>query len=483
MPKNNKFADDGLVTDFAVHVKGRVANLEDRGDGWDSSISSLNSRGDGWDGSVTDLTSLIQGEAQNRANAITALANAVSDDIQAHADYADGRYAKKADLVPPGRKATIRHVEGVSGSPTYEVIRVSAGALNLKKIYQPLANAQGIAQNHNKGVTWDTFQDLKRKYGYTAIVNSDSWVGTDGSTWDTANFVRPVGLQIIDGRAIQNFGLGGSELTGSDLESLVVKYDGTVIPARASDNKTAQSYVDEGAYFSIGYGPILCENGILRNWQNDVRFSGFNANLSGRTIFGQAANGDFIFIIVKGQSGVSGIKGNAMGQLAVQEGCQIAIVLDGGGSTQTLWKGYNIRPSTDAEGFRRVNSMVVITAPEANDYDTGDIEVALNSNVTGAMMPGKPSAFLRQVNERVYFTLNAVTSVPFDAWHRLRDTPLDRIYESVGRVEMRGVLTGSEGLPIGASFANDTGMFSVRLKVSGTTSYVGGTLTWATQFA
>ena len=476
MPKNNKFADDGLVTDFAVHVKGRVASLEDRGDGWD--------------GSVTDLTNLIQTEGRNRANAISALGDAVSADLQGHADYAEGRYAKKADLVPPVRRATIRHVEGSGGTPTYEVIRVSAGALNLKKIYQPLANAQGIAQNHGKGVTWDSFRDLTRKYGYTAIVNADSWVGTDGGTWDTANFVRPVGLQIIDGRAIQNFGLGGSDLTGSDLEALVVNYDGTVVPARASDGKTAQDYVNEGAYFSVGYGPILCENGVLRNWQNDVRFSGFATNVSGRTIFGQAANGDFIFIVVKGVSGVSGIAGNAMGQLAVQEGCRIAVVLDGGGSTQVTWKGYNIRPSTDVEGFRRVNSMLVIAAPESNDYDTGDIEVELdgggatNAVITGPLMSGKPSAFLRQVNERVHFTLNASTEIPFDAWHQLRSTPLDRIYESAGRVEMRfGMFAGSEGTPITASFANDTGALSVRKKISDTTSNVCGTMTWAAQFA
>ena len=475
MPKNNKFADDGLVTDLAVHVKGRVASLEDRGDGWD--------------GSIADLTDLIQTEGQDRTNAISALGDAFSADLQDLADYAEGQYAKKADLVPPVRRATIRHVEGSGGTPTYEVIRVSAGALNLKKIYQPLANAQGIAQNHGKGVTWDSFRDLTRKYGYTAIVNADSWVGTDGSTPDTANFVRPVGLQIIDGRAIQNFGLGGSELNGSDLEALVVKYDGTVVPARASDSKTAQDYVDEGAYFSIGYGPILCENGVLRNWQNDVRFSGFATNVSGRTIFGQAANGDYIFIVVKGVSGASGVAGNAMGQLAVQEGCQIAIVLDGGGSTQATWKGYNIRPSTSVEGFRRVNSMVVIAAPESNDYDTGDIEVELNGGgatnavITGPVMPEKPSAFLRQVNGRVYFTLNASTSIPLDAWHQLRSMPLDRIYESAGRVEMRsGMVAGSGGIPIVASFANDTGVLSVRLK-TGSSSYVCGTLTWAAQFA
>lgn len=470
MPKNNKFADDGLVTDFAVHVKGRVASLEDRGDGWD--------------GSITGLTNLIQTEGQNRTNAISALGDAFSADLQDHADYAAGQYAKKADLVPPVRKATIRHVEGSGGTPTYEVIRVSAGALNLKKIYQPLANARGIAQNHGKGVTWDSFRDLTRKYGYTAIVNADSWVGTDGSTWDTANFVRPVGLQIIDGRAIQNFGLGGSELMGSDLEALVVNYDGTVVPARASDSKTAQDYVDEGAYFSVGYGPILCENGVLRNWENDVRFSGFATNVSGRTIFGQAANGDYIFILVKGVSGVSGIAGNAMGQLAVQEGCQIAVVLDGGGSTQATWKGYNIRPSTDAEGFRRVNSMVVIAAPESNDYDTGDIEVELDGGGITPLMAGKPSAFLRQVNGRVHFTLNASTTIPFNVWHLMRSTPLDRIYESAGRVEMRfGMVGGEDGLPIATTFENSTGALFVRLKIQGSSSHVAGTLTWAAQFA
>ena len=137
-----------------------------------------------------------------------------------------------------------------------------------------------------------------------------------------------------------------------------------------------------------------------------------------------------------------------------------------------------------------MNSMVVIAAPESNDYDTGDIAIELdgggatNAVITGPAMTGKPSAFLRQVNERVHFTLNANTSVPFDQWHQLRSTPLDRIYESAGRVEMRfGMVAGSEGLPITASFANDTGALSVRLKISGSSSLVAGTLTWVAQFA
>ena len=28
MPKNNKFADDGLVKDFAIHARGRIGSLE-----------------------------------------------------------------------------------------------------------------------------------------------------------------------------------------------------------------------------------------------------------------------------------------------------------------------------------------------------------------------------------------------------------------------------------------------------------------------
>ena len=133
---------------------------------------------------------------------------------------------------------------------------------------------------------------------------------------------------------------------------------------------------------------------------------------------------------------------------------------------------------------------MVIAAPESNDYDTGDIEVELdgggatNAVITGPLMAGKPSAFLRQVNERVHFTLNASTSVPFDAWHQLRSTPLDRIYESAGRVEMRfGMVGGEDGLPIATTFENSTGALFARLKIQGSSSHVAGTLTWAAQFA
>ena len=431
MPKNDKFADDGLVTDFAIHVKARVTHLEDRGDGWDDSVASLD------------------------------------------------QFARKVDLVPPGSKATIRHVEGLNGSPTYNVIRVGAGALNLKKIYQPAANAQGVVNKDGSGVTWDTFRDLTRKYGHTAIVNADASMSMPG------NLVRPVGLQIVDGRAVQNFGVGALAI-GSDLESLIVQYDGTVIPARSSDNKTAQAYVDEGAYFSIGYGPILCENGIPRDWQDDARFSGFASPVSGRTIFGQAANGDFIFIIVKGVGGVTGLAGNTMGQLAVQEGCKIAVVLTGDESSQTTWKGYNVRPSTNVRGVLPVHSMVVITAPEANDYDSGEITIPVGSSVLGAKFQWKPSMFLRQVNDRVFLTVNASVSLAPDTWYVLQSELFERDHESDGLVGMSGVLMGSAGRPIGASFdyVSSPRRLAVRMPEStDPTTYVVGTLSWVARFA
>ena len=432
MPKNNKFADDGLVADFAIHVKGRVTNLEDRGDGWDDSIASLD------------------------------------------------QFARKADLVPPGSKATIRHVEGKLGaSPTYDVIRVGAGALNLKKIYQPAANAQGVVNKHGSGIQWATYKDLMRKEGHTAIVNADA------STEMAGNVVRPVGLQIVDGRAVQDFGAGALAI-GSDLESLIVQYDGTVIPARSADNKTAQDYVDEGAYFSIGYGPILCENGIPRNWQDDPRFSGFTSPGSQRTIFGQTANGDFIFIILKAGNISGSPSGNALGQLAVQEGCKIAVVLSGGDSSQAMWKGYNVLPSTHESGVERLHSMVVITAPEANDYDSGEISIPLTASVLEPMLPGKPSAFMRQVNDRVFLTLNAKVWLAPDTWVQLQNSPFDRVYESVGRVGMAGVLVGSAGRPIGTTFQNESspGRLAVRVQAADSAAYyVAGTLSWVAQFA
>ena len=41
MPKNNKFADDGLVKDFAIHARGRITALENGANALDGSVDSL----------------------------------------------------------------------------------------------------------------------------------------------------------------------------------------------------------------------------------------------------------------------------------------------------------------------------------------------------------------------------------------------------------------------------------------------------------
>lgn len=41
MPKNNQFADDGLVKDFAIHARGRIGSLEDGATALDNSVDGL----------------------------------------------------------------------------------------------------------------------------------------------------------------------------------------------------------------------------------------------------------------------------------------------------------------------------------------------------------------------------------------------------------------------------------------------------------
>ena len=90
------------------------------------------------------------------------------------------------------------------------------------------------------------------------------------------------------------------------------------------------------------------------------------------------------------------------------------------------------------------------------------------------------------MNDRVFLTLNAKVSAAPDTWVQLQSAPFDRVYESVGRVGMAGMLLGSAGRPIGTTFENESspGRLAVRVQAAdGPVWFVAGTLSWVAQFA
>lgn len=93
-------------------------------------------------------------------------------------------------------------------------------------------------------------------------------------------------------------------------------------------------------------GAVTAAFGVKLNGQRWTAGSEFNAqrdyiysNKSGRTIIGQAANGQYVMVSVPGVSGKSGLTGSQLPALADHLGLTAAVCLDGGGSRYLSYCG------------------------------------------------------------------------------------------------------------------------------------------------
>src|SRR5699024_10097317 len=142
------------------------------------------------------------------------------------------------------------------------------------------------------------------------------------------------------------------------LECLAVMRDGTLRGYSKIEGDTGSAMISDGVLHTWSFGPIVARGGPVRDIGSRAEVSGvFTASGDGsfdsaRQIIGQATDGQIIIITVAGKSGSAGIVGNEMGALAVAEGCDIAVCMDGGGSAQTLVGGQYAAASSD-EGARR----------------------------------------------------------------------------------------------------------------------------------
>lgn len=436
-------------------------------------------------GVANDAKSLVGTANTNASAALTAATTASSDASTAksnaltamtEADEAK-QIAQTAVSIEKPAKASIKHVE--NGTYSYDVIRISGPNVNaLHKQFN-----DGTANGTIASATLTDPKTFARAHGYTACVNAGAWIGTDGSMWNVAAQVRPVGLQIVRGVGIQEFGVGAGELVGSDVDSLILYANGMMAPAYKSDARTAAQYIASGAMDSFGYGPIIVANGAVRDIESSGAYSGFVNTPAARVIVGQHTSGDYLIIIVSGSES-AGIKGNAMGTLAVTEGAQVAIVEDGGGSSQIIWQGDRVFPSSDTTGQRATFGFLVIDAPETNVYDSGQIQVATQSIITSNALPGPYPLYLRQRGPNVELTANASANIANDTWVPVTTKPLPTRYQALNDIEGRGIFIGAQGVPIGASFDTNTHLLNLRIKVPNLTSnVVMGKINWRAQFA
>ena len=139
-------------------------------------------------------------------------------------------------------------------------------------------------------------------------------------------------------------------------------------PAPANNtNQPNESYPAGAKYFAaktgIGGGPVLIDNGVIKNTWSEEMLSGITPeSLAPRSAIGVTANKEIVLFACEGRYITSGIPGFTTGEVAnilYNLGCVEAINLDGGGSTCMLVNGIQtVKPSDGSQ--RAVASCVML---------------------------------------------------------------------------------------------------------------------------
>lgn len=189
-------------------------------------------------------------------------------------------------------------------------------------------------------ITTRTLDWYGSNFGQSVVSNASGWLAAGGAR----------GMQIWEGVGYNDWYPTGD----IGVECLSQMWDGSFTSHSKFRGDTQSSMILEGVRNTWSFGPAVVRSGLVVDIDSDparwpfFAATGASAVLSARKLVGQTGDGHIVIISVQGASSVSGIVGNAMGQLALSEGCIEAVCLDGGGSSQTVVTGKWVQPSSDA---------------------------------------------------------------------------------------------------------------------------------------
>lgn len=168
-------------------------------------------------------------------------------------------------------------------------------------------------------------------YGGTVLFNDAGFTDTYA--------VR--GLQISQGVLIRGFETGGR---GS--HAIGFRADGSYGMYSHFDGDTGASVLADGVTETFGFGPFLVRGGVPQYHSGDPLYDFMDID-SGRQILGVNADGEIVLATVHGKSSRYGVSLDDSADVAIRAGMVDAIMLDGGGSAQTMVRGIPLHASSD----------------------------------------------------------------------------------------------------------------------------------------
>ena len=160
---------------------------------------------------------------------------------------------------------------------------------------------------------------------------------------DYYNYKDDFGLIIRNGMLYRD--------AGSTRDHLLVYQDGRMEGVYAADyvKGEGQKYIDSGVVQSFAFGPLLVDNGQATVLPEKYIVSTDESIREPRTAIGMIEPNHYVIIVADGRrSGWSdkGMSLQELQQIFLEQGCQIAYNLDGGGSTTLVVDGKKLNRSS-----------------------------------------------------------------------------------------------------------------------------------------
>lgn len=169
---------------------------------------------------------------------------------------------------------------------------------------------------------------------------------SNGSGWDTVTG-RVRGPNFVDGVPTGSLSTGP---TSQDNGAVAYCSDGQLRYYEAALGDSVSGMVSDGALFSWSWGPALVLNGAPYDYSISGGWGGLASSVkSARTVLGQLVSGDLFLLQCYGSSGQSGLSVPEVSSALSGFPLRIAVLLDGGGSTSSVWGGRVAHASSDPE--------------------------------------------------------------------------------------------------------------------------------------
>lgn len=136
-------------------------------------------------------------------------------------------------------------------------------------------------------------------------------------------------------------------------------------------DKSAQQYVDEGAYQVYSFGPCLVKDGKLTEYAEKLCNTSYNPRLA----IGIAEDGHYIVMLCEGRVKRSGgVQMATLAQLMLDQGCRLAVNMDGGQSAVVAFMGHQLNQvvKSDPNGREQADILAFGFSDQVGTFEMAD---------------------------------------------------------------------------------------------------------------